>query len=96
MQNVIPIMKQWLKLQVRRISSYRLMWIEIDLESLGNEGASMDRWYRRTCLVFWPRSKFPLALFSCGPEVAMDQLEKQMKQPAQWEDAQVSFVLSSS
>ncbi len=42
----------------------------------GNEGVSMDRWYRQTVVVIWPRDRFFGILAGEGPRSAVPALEK--------------------
>jgi hypothetical protein len=45
-------------------------------EATGNEGASMDRWYRQAVLVIWPRERHFEVLAGEGPASAIPALEK--------------------
>ena len=45
----------------------------------GNEGVSMDRWYRQTVVVIWPRDRFFAILAGEGPRSAIPALEKLLK-----------------
>ena len=45
-------------------------------EATGNEGASMDRWYRQAVLVIWPRERHFDVLAAEGPAPAIPALEK--------------------
>lgn len=45
-------------------------------EATGNEGASMDRWYRQAVLVIWPRERHFEVLAAEGPASAIPALEK--------------------
>jgi hypothetical protein len=44
-------------------------------EATGNEGASMDRWYRQAVVVLWPPSRFFSILADEGPRQAVPALE---------------------
>ncbi len=44
-------------------------------EATGNEGASMDRWYRQAVLVIWPRERHFEVLAGEGPASAIPALE---------------------
>lgn len=48
------------------------------LEATGNEGASMDRWYRQAVMVIWPRKRHFEVLAGEGPASAIPALEKLM------------------
>jgi hypothetical protein len=45
-------------------------------EATGNEGASMDRWYRQAVMVIWPRERHFEVLAAEGPASAIPALEK--------------------
>lgn len=45
-------------------------------EATGNEGATMDRWYRQAVLVLWPRDRYFRILAGQGPEHAVPALEE--------------------
>lgn len=45
-------------------------------EATGNEGASMDRWYRQAAIVIWPRDRHFHVLAIAGPASAIRALEK--------------------
>ncbi|HYV38767.1 MAG TPA: 2OG-Fe(II) oxygenase, partial [Gemmataceae bacterium] len=45
-------------------------------EATGNEGASMDRWYRQAVMVIWPRERHFDVLAAEGPASALPALEK--------------------
>jgi hypothetical protein len=45
-------------------------------EATGNEGASMDRWYRHAVMVIWPRERHFEVLAAEGPASAIPALEK--------------------
>lgn len=45
-------------------------------EATGNEGASMDRWYRQAVMVMWPRERHFDVLAAEGPASAIPALEK--------------------
>jgi len=45
-------------------------------EATGNEGASMERWYRQAALVVWPRARHFQVLAAEGPASAIPALEK--------------------
>lgn len=45
-------------------------------EATGNEGASMERWYRQGALVIWPRERHFHVLAAAGPAAALPALEK--------------------
>lgn len=45
-------------------------------EATGNEGASMDRWYRQAVIVVWPRECHFAVLAAEGPASAIPTLEK--------------------
>ena len=45
----------------------------------GNEGMSMERWYRQTAVVIWPRDRFFGILAGEGPRKALPALEKMLK-----------------
>jgi hypothetical protein len=45
-------------------------------EATGNEGASMDRWYRQAVMVIWPRERHFQVLAAEGPASAIPALEK--------------------
>ena len=45
-------------------------------EATGNEGATMERWYRQAVAVLWPRDRFFRILASEGPEHAVPALEE--------------------
>lgn len=47
-------------------------------EATGNEGASMQRWYRQGALVLWPRDRFFHILAAEGQAVALPALEQMM------------------
>jgi predicted 2-oxoglutarate/Fe(II)-dependent dioxygenase YbiX len=49
-------------------------------EATGNEGASMDRWYRHAVLVIWPRERHFEVLAGEGPASAIPALEKLVAQ----------------
>ena len=49
-------------------------------EATGNEGASMDRWYRQAVLVIWPRERHFEVLAGEGPASAIPALEKLVAQ----------------
>jgi len=46
----------------------------------GNEGVSMERWYRQTAVVIWPRDRFFGILAGEGPRSALPALEKLLKE----------------
>jgi hypothetical protein len=45
-------------------------------EATGNEGASMERWYRQGAIVIWPRERHFHVLAAEGPASAIPALEK--------------------
>lgn len=45
-------------------------------EATGNEGASMERWYRQAAIVIWPRDRHFQVLAAEGPASVMPALEK--------------------
>src|ERR1019366_3548337 len=45
-------------------------------EATGNEGASMDRWYRQGAIVIWPRERHFNVLAAAGQASALPALEK--------------------
>jgi predicted 2-oxoglutarate/Fe(II)-dependent dioxygenase YbiX len=45
-------------------------------EATGNEGASMERWYRQAVAVLWPRDRLFRILAGAGPAHAMPALEE--------------------
>jgi hypothetical protein len=45
-------------------------------EATGNEGASLERWYRQCAVVIWPRDRFFRILAAEGPGVAVPELER--------------------
>lgn len=45
-------------------------------EATGNEGATMERWYRRCAVVLWPRDRFFRILAAEGQSVALPELER--------------------
>ncbi len=45
-------------------------------EATGNEGASMERWYRQGAVVIWPRERHFQVLAAEGPASALPALEK--------------------
>lgn len=45
-------------------------------EATGNEGATMDRWYRRAAVVLWPRDRYYRILAGEGPSHAVPALEE--------------------
>jgi hypothetical protein len=45
-------------------------------EATGNEGASMDRWYRQGAVVIWPRERHFNVLAAAGPASAIPAFEK--------------------
>jgi hypothetical protein len=45
-------------------------------EATGNEGASMERWYRHAVMVIWPRERHFEVLAAEGPASAIPALEK--------------------
>jgi hypothetical protein len=45
-------------------------------EATGNEGATLERWYRRCAVVIWPRDRFFRILAAEGLEVALPELER--------------------
>lgn len=45
-------------------------------EATGNEGASMDRWYRQGAVVIWPRERHFSVLAAAGQASAIPALEK--------------------
>ena len=49
-------------------------------EATGNEGASMDRWYRRAVLAIWPRERRFDVLAAEGPASAIPALENLVAQ----------------
>ena len=54
-------------------------------EATGNEGASMDRWYRQAVVVIWPRDRYFRILAGEGPDHAVGALEQliaETKKPA--------------
>ncbi|HUE71554.1 MAG TPA: 2OG-Fe(II) oxygenase [Pirellulaceae bacterium] len=58
-------------------------------EATGNEGASMERWYRQGAIVLWPRKHTYRILAGEGQQVALPELEKKLarsKSPAALED----------
>ncbi len=44
-------------------------------EATGNEGATMERWYRRTCVVIWPKAGTLAVLAKEGPDLALPRLQ---------------------
>jgi predicted 2-oxoglutarate/Fe(II)-dependent dioxygenase YbiX len=55
-------------------------------EATGNEGASMDRWYRQAVMVIWPRERHFEVLAAEGPASAIPALEKLAAQSKTAED----------
>ena len=51
-------------------------------EATGNEGASMQRWYRQCALVIWPRDRFFAILAFEGQGHALPQLEQMAAEAA--------------
>src|SRR5204862_5300541 len=49
-------------------------------EATGNEGASMDRWYRQAVLAIWPRERRFDVLAAEGPASAIPALENLVTQ----------------
>jgi hypothetical protein len=49
-------------------------------EATGNEGASMDRWYRQAVIVIWPRERHFEVLAGEGPASAIPALENLLAQ----------------
>jgi len=47
-------------------------------EATGNEGVSMDRWYRQGVIVIWPRDRTFEILAGEGPASALPELERRM------------------
>jgi hypothetical protein len=45
-------------------------------EATGNEGATLDRWYRQAAVVIWPRERYFRILAREGPEHAVPALEE--------------------
>jgi predicted 2-oxoglutarate/Fe(II)-dependent dioxygenase YbiX len=45
-------------------------------EATGNEGATMNRWYRRAVVVIWPRDRTLAILAKEGPATALPELER--------------------
>ena len=45
-------------------------------EATGNEGATMERWYRQAVLVIWPRDRYFRILAGEGPQHAVPALEE--------------------
>ncbi len=45
-------------------------------EATGNEGATMERWYRQAVVVLWPRDRYFRILAGEGPEHAVPALEQ--------------------
>lgn len=45
-------------------------------EATGNAGATLERWYRRTCIVIWEKANVFAVLAKEGPSVAMPTLMK--------------------
>jgi predicted 2-oxoglutarate/Fe(II)-dependent dioxygenase YbiX len=45
-------------------------------EATGNEGATMERWYRQAVVVLWPRDRYFRILAAEGPQHAVPALEK--------------------
>src|SRR5262249_10819082 len=45
-------------------------------EATGNEGASMERWYRHSAIVIWPRERHFEVLAGEGPATAVPALEE--------------------
>lgn len=45
-------------------------------EATGNEGASLERWYRSAALVLWPRDRHFRILAAEGQDVALPELER--------------------
>jgi hypothetical protein len=45
-------------------------------EATGNEGAELQRWYRRCAVVIWPRERFFRILAAEGQAVALPELER--------------------
>ncbi len=58
-------------------------------EATGNEGASMDRWYRQAVLVIWPRERHFEVLAGEGPASAIPALEKLVAESKTAEDLAV-------
>ena len=46
----------------------------------GNEGVSMERWYRQAVVVIWPRDRYFAILAGEGPRSALPALEKLLKE----------------
>lgn len=44
-------------------------------EATGNEGATLDRWYRKAGLVFWPRKCYPSVLMGMGMDSCINALK---------------------
>ncbi len=55
-------------------------------EATGNEGASMDRWYRQAVLVIWPHARHFEVLAGEGPASAIPALEKLVAEAKTAED----------
>jgi len=55
-------------------------------EATGNEGATLERWYRNCALLIWPRDRFFRILAAEGQAVALPELERMAAQ-AEDEDA---------
>jgi hypothetical protein len=47
-------------------------------EATGNEGATMERWYRQAVVVLWPRDRYFRILAGEGPEHAVPALEQKV------------------
>jgi hypothetical protein len=45
-------------------------------EATGNEGATLDRWYRTGVMVIWPRARFYRILAAQGQATALPELER--------------------
>lgn len=48
-------------------------------EATGNEGVSMERWYRQGVIVIWPKSRFIRLLAAEGPRTAVPALEQKLR-----------------
>ena len=46
----------------------------LEVNATGNEGTSMERWYHRTALIFWPKSLNFQTLQSMSPTILYNQI----------------------
>jgi hypothetical protein len=55
-------------------------------EATGNEGVSMERWYRQAAIVIWPRNRYTRIMANEGPRVAVPALEALLTATASSQD----------